>query len=428
MTNFLFIVVAVGLVLLNGFFVAAEFAMVKLRRTRVQAIKDVYGLRGRILSKIHDQLDAYLSACQLGITLASLGLGWVGEPAFAGLAKSLLNYVGIFSEATIKAASYGAAFAVISFLHIVAGELMPKSMAIRRAERISLWTAIPLYIFYWAMYPAIWVLNASSNFLLRNAGVSEHHGESVYSDEELKMILNATHAHGELTREEAEIMEQTIEFADLRASDVMRPVEELVALDVSKSLAENLEIIAEHRYSRYPVYADSPENIIGIIHIKDLLIAMQQHALQDLKMVMRPVFKVMRDLSTLDLFRRFRRGEAHFALVYSDRETLIGFITLDNLLYALVGRIKDEFHKTRDRWRKTKRGNLLIKGNSSIYTLERALDIQLPDEVDTIGGLILTRLERLPVSGERIPFKEFDVVVKKMDGPRIELVKIYPKK
>ena len=429
MLSVVYLLTAFFLVLLNGFFVAAEFAMVKLRHTRVQAIKAKYGLRGRILAQVHNQLDVYLSACQLGITLASLGLGWIGEPAFADLISPVFIYMGIISPATIKAAAYFIAFFMISFLHIVIGELMPKSLAIRQAEKLSLWTALPLYIFYWLMYPAIWVLNASANTLLDKLGLATiHDGEHGYSTEELKLILTSPHVHGNLSDEESEILEHTLEFRDLKVSDVMRPLVDMKALDITKSFDENLKTMLENRYSRYPIYENTIHDIKGIIHIKDLLPIYQQETI-DFRSIMRPAFNVAHDLSALVLFRQFRQGVSHFAFVYSARDKLIGFVTLDNLLYALIGRIGDEFHRTRDEWRITKRGNFLMQGNYSIYTLERALNIKLPDdEVDTISGLILARLERLPVKGEKIIFKDFDIKIKKMLGHRIELVKIYPKK
>src|SRR3990167_7145338 len=182
------------LVLLNAFFVSAEFGMVKLRHTRVATIKRMYGLRGKILAQVHKHLDAYLSACQLGITLASLGLGWVGEPAFAHLLEPLLAAIGIESPKLVHGIAFFTAFAIISYLHIVVGELAPKSWAIRKPELLSLWTAVPLYLFYWAMYPAIFLLNASANAILRIAGQGEPgpHHEHHYSRDELKLILHSS--------------------------------------------------------------------------------------------------------------------------------------------------------------------------------------------------------------------------------------------
>src|SRR5512139_2590610 len=191
------IALAIVLVILNGFFVAAEFSLVKLRQTRVKALAKIYGWRGRVLQKVHADLDAYLSACQLGITLASLGLGWVGEPAFAHLLEPLFAALGVTNPVVIHGAAFAVAFFIISYLHIVVGELAPKSWAIRQPERLSLWTAVPLYLFYWLMYPAIWLLNASANTMLRIAGqggAGAHH-EHQYSFDELKLILYSSRAH-----------------------------------------------------------------------------------------------------------------------------------------------------------------------------------------------------------------------------------------
>src|ERR1700709_676367 len=187
MHNVLLVLLALVLVALNGFFVAAEFGIVTLRKTRIRAIAKTQGLRGRILAKVHNQLDAYLSACQLGITLASLGLGWVGEPAFASPLEPLFGLGGVTAPAVVHGVSFVFAFGVISFLHIVVGELAPKTLAIRNPEIIGLWSALPLYGFYWTMYPAIWVLNGSANLVLRLAGLDKHGGHDAhYSTEELK--------------------------------------------------------------------------------------------------------------------------------------------------------------------------------------------------------------------------------------------------
>src|SRR4051812_23059622 len=193
MNNFLLVVLAFFLVALNGFFVAAEFGLVKLRQTRIRAIAKTQGLRGRMLARVHGQLDAYLSACQLGITLASLGLGWIGEPAFAGLLEPVFAALGVTSPEIVHGVSFVLAFGVISFLHIVVGELAPKSLAIRIPEAVGLWSAPPLYGFYWLMYPAIWLLNASANLVLRITGLAgkgghDHH----YSTDELKLILRTS--------------------------------------------------------------------------------------------------------------------------------------------------------------------------------------------------------------------------------------------
>ncbi|MBX3708640.1 MAG: HlyC/CorC family transporter [Gammaproteobacteria bacterium] len=434
MNNVLLITAAFLLVLMNAFFVAAEFGMVKLRNTRVEAIKANYGLRGYMLEQVHKHLDAYLSACQLGITLASLGLGWIGEPAFAHLMEPLFHSLGIGSPQIIKAIAFFTAFSIISFLHIVVGELMPKSLAIRRSEAVSVWTALPLYGFYWLMYPAIWVLNTCSNFLLKKMGLDAfQEGEHAYSTKEIKLILSASHLHGELSQEETEIIEHTLEFAELQVTEVMRHRDEIVLLNVQQPIHVLMQIVIDRRYSRYPVYDPDQKDVIGIVHVKDLFAALyQQKEITNLLPYVRPILKVSHQLPAIDLLRKFREGMPHFALIYKGKENLLGFVTLDNLLHVLIGRIKDEFHKTQDDWIRNTDNTLTVKGDCSIYSLERALDCDItlmPDEedLDTLAGLIIVRSGRLPKIGDKIRFKEFDAVLEDIQGSYIRKVKVIPK-
>ena len=433
MINILLVLLAFVLVLLNAFFVTAEFGMVKLRTTRVEAIKTSYGLRGKILFHVHQHLDSYLSACQLGITFASLGLGWIGEPAFAHLMEPLLTLIGVDSPQLITIIAFFAAFSFISFLHIVVGELMPKSLAIRQSERVSVWTVLPLYGFYWLMYPAIWVLNTCSNFLLKIFNLdSVHHGEYCYSTEEIKLLLNASHLHGELTEEEVDIIEHTFDLADLKVTEVMRFSEEMVMINLNQPINQMMDIIMEHRYSRYPVYDPEKKDIIGIVHVKDILPAIYQKSeIENLRPFIRPVLKISRRLPALDLLRQFREGGMpHFALVYSGKNNILGFVTLDNLLQVLIGRIKDEFHRTKVDWVLNKDGSITASGNCSIYSLEQALDreIDVEDDIDILTGLFLQRLGYMPKEGERIDFPEFYADIEKVKANKILKVRIYPKK
>lgn len=423
------IVVAFLLVLLNAFFVAAEFGLVKLRQTRVKAIAKTFGLRGRILLKVHQDLDAYLSACQLGITLASLGLGWIGEPAFADLLRPLLSLVGILNSHTVHAIAFFVAFFIISYLHIVVGELAPKSMAIRMSERVGIWTALPLYGFYWMMYPAIWVLNHSANWVLRKVRLDLAHGhDSHYSADELKLILRSSRAEAKFGADEWRMLAQALDFRDLEVSDLMRPFNEAVVLSEKESLEENLDRIVQHRFSRYP-YLDENGHAQGVIHLKDIFFALRKGELPDsLGKLVRPIMTVHPGLSAAELFQRFRQGAPHFAVVAYQNGHPLGFVTLDNLLGALVGEIRDEFRQVQNEWTKLDDGTLIGKGSLPIFTLERALGIDIEEcGVDSVGGLIFQKLGDLPEEGQRIEFEHFAAVVKKMHGPRIVLLRIYPK-
>jgi len=436
MQNVLFVVLALILVALNGFFVAAEFGIVTLRKTRVRAIAKTSGLRGRILYKVHSQLDAYLSACQLGITLASLGLGWVGEPAFASLLEPVFGLLGITSEKLIHGVSFVVAFSVISFLHIVVGELAPKSLAIRIPEAVGLWSAVPLYGFYWAMYPAIWLLNASANMVLRVAGLSGAGGhETHYSNEELKMILRTgTSMPGEkFNYDERHILAQSLEFSQHSVADLMRPINEVSALYASRSLEDNLDTMRRNRFSRYPWFDEDGEEVLGVIHLKDLFFAEQGgKEITDLTEHLRPVETISARTPAIELFRRFRGGAPHFALIGEKGKRPVGFITLDNLLGAIVGEIRDEFRLNENDWLRQGDGTYIGKASLPIVSLERVLGIDIDneamglDEVESVGGLLMAKLGDIPKQGQRIEFPKFDVVVKKTNGPRILLVKVIP--
>jgi CBS domain containing-hemolysin-like protein len=434
MQNVLFLVLALLLVALNGFFVAAEFSIVTLRKTRVRAIAKTTGMRGRILEKVHGQLDAYLSACQLGITLASLGLGWVGEPAFASLLEPVFAFAGVTSEEVIHGVSFVVAFSVISFLHIVVGELAPKSLAIRLPEAVALWCALPLYIFYWSMYPAIALLNASANTVLRMAGLAGTGGHDThYSLDELKMILRTGTPGEKITHDDRNILAQSLDFSQLAVSDLMRPINEVSALYASRSLEQNLETVRRNRFSRYPYFDDEGEEVLGVIHLKDLYFALQAgRTVADLTQFLRPVETISARTPAQDIFRRFRGGAPHFALIGEKGKRPVGFVTLDNLLGAMVGEIRDEFRMNENDWLKQADGTYIGKASLPIFSLERLLGIDIDneqmglDDVESVGGLLMEKLGDIPKQGQRIAFPQFDVVVKKMNGPRILLVKVIP--
>jgi CBS domain containing-hemolysin-like protein len=435
MENVLLVVLALLLVALNGFFVAAEFGIVTLRKTRVRAIAKTSGLRGRILAKVHGQLDAYLSACQLGITLASLGLGWVGEPAFASLLEPAFRFLGVTSPQLIHTVSFIIAFGVISFLHIVVGELAPKSLSIRIPEAVGLWCALPLYGFYWLMYPAIWLLNASSNLVLRVAGLSGAGGghETQYSTDELKLILRTSTAGGSFTQNERHVLAQSLEFSQMTVADLMRPINEVIGLHADLSVQENLETILRNRFSRYPYFDAEGEEVLGMIHLKDLFFA--EHSgreITDLTEFLRPVETISSRTPAQQLFRRFKHGAPHFALIGEKGKRPVGFITLDNLLGALVGEIRDEFRLNENDWIQQADGTFIGKASLPIVSLERVLGIDINneemglDDVESVGGLLMAKLGDIPKQGQRVEFPRFDVVVKRANGPRIILVKVIP--
>ena len=428
--DFGMILFALILVLLNGFFVAAEFAMVKLRSTRVEAIAEQHGWRGHILRTVHSQLDAYLSACQLGITLASLGLGWVGEPAFAHILEPLLSVVGVQSAEVVKGISFFTAFFIISYLHIVVGELAPKSWAIRKPELLSLWTAVPLYLFYWAMYPAIYLLNASANTILRIAGQGEPgpHHEHHYSREELKLILHSSRGQ-DPSDQGMRVLASAVEMGELEVVDWANSREDLVYLELNAKLDEVFALFRRHKYSRYPVYNEATEEFVGVLHIKDLLLhlsllEMLPSALK-ISDLMMPIERVTRHMPLSSLLEEFRKGGSHFALVEEADGKVIGYLTMEDVLEALVGDIQDEHRKAERGILAYQPGKLLVRGDTPLFKVERLLGVDLDHiEAETLAGLIYETLNRMPEEEEVLDVEGLRIIIKKMKGPKVVLAKV----
>ncbi|SFN14660.1 hemolysin family protein [Dokdonella immobilis] len=430
LANVFYILAALLLVVLNGFFVAAEFALVKLRHTQAVGLAERIGWRGRILLGVHEHLDAYLSACQLGITLSSLALGWIGEPAFAGLLGPLFDRFGGLEPETIHVISVVIAFTIISFLHIVLGELAPKSLAIRRPEQMSAWTATPLYVFYWIMYPAIWLLNESANWMLRLFGLDATSGhEHHYSREELKLILHANRAVRD-SSETFAMMSHALDLPELVAGDLLRTRDQLGALHDGQSQQEVLAEIRKSQFSRYPWFDAELETVRGILHVKDLLLAMAEKGeIEDMVPLLRPAIVVPLDTPILEMLRRFRTGRTQFALVTEDSGRVVGFFTLFDVVQIIVGDIEDEHRSTPGHApQRGPDGSLTIPGSMPIYRLERLLDLDIdsPDEVNSVGGLIVHRLERLPAEGESLDFDGFSLTVRTMKGARAQAITVKP--
>jgi CBS domain containing-hemolysin-like protein len=434
--NTALIVIALLLVLLNGFFVASEFAIVKLRSTRVEELRKLHGWRGGILAAIHRKLDAYLSACQLGITLASLGLGWIGEPAFAQLLEGPAEWLGLDDDpGKVEAAAFIFAFSTISFLHIVIGEQAPKSMAIRKAEAVSLWTAVPLWAFYWAMYPFIWALNVSASAVLRVMGLggsSQHAHEAPYSREELRSILHMSRPISEGSeRAITSAVSHALELPDLHVSDLMRPTREMIGLRKGASHEEVWRTIGEYRYSRYPVRTGESE-LLGILHIKDVCLEADgpDYSERLMKWLNEPLWVTEKD-SVAELLRRFQQGISHFAIVNDDEGQLSGFLTLEDVLESIFGEIVDEHERQRkSQVRREPRwdgyGKLVARGDTALFRIERELGrtIEGSQDVSTVAGLLMTKLDRVAHTGDSIEHDGLRFDVLKAQGPRAHWIRI----
>ncbi len=408
---------ALLLVAANGFFVAAEFALVKVRPTQVAARLDTR--RGRTAQRMIEKLDAYLSATQLGITLSSLGLGWIGEPAIAWLLEPLFDLVPGLPPAVADSISLVTAFALISMLHIVLGELAPKSLAIRRPEPTSLWVAIPLWAFYHLTYPGIWVLNHMANAFLRLFGVEPvGHGELAHSEEEIRRLL-ASKQEAALSDRKRELLDNVFELSDRNPRQIMIPRTEVVYLDVTDSMAENLQRARKSGHTRFPLCDGNLDQLVGLVHIKDLFIADEPP--KSLKDIARRTFAVPETLALDDLLTRMRQEQIHMCAVVDEYGSVAGIVTLENVLEEIVGEIQDEFDAETPEHVALDDGGYRILGSMLLDDLKDELDIDLGEtrEEDTVAGVTLSELGRTAEPGDTVEVEGHRLDVLEVDGNRI---------
>lgn len=403
----LLIGIAFLLVLLNGFFVASEFAIVKVRATRLEELERRGVGSARRAKKLVEHLDEYLSATQLGITVASLGLGWIGEPAFAELFAPLFSSLGGWEPVVTHSLAVTSAFLLITFLHIVLGELAPKSLAIQKTDTVTLLCAAPLTWFYRLSHPFIWALNSTANAFLKLLGVRPAtESETTHSEEEIRLILAQSSRAGIIDVEERRLLERVFEFGDRSVRQIMVPAGEVVFLDLEKSFEENLETARHSKHTRYPLCEGSLDRVVGIIHVKDLLWRSQELGPEfDLRMIKRPVHFVPETRLIKFLLPEFRRTRTHLAVVVDEFGSTVGIVTLEDVLEELVGEIQDEFDAETPpaMIRRQGPGRYLVHGRTLIEDLERELGVALGDEEnDTIAGHILTRLGRMARIGDEV--------------------------
>jgi CBS domain containing-hemolysin-like protein len=420
----LYLVVAFLLVLLNGFFVAAEFAIVKVRATRIEELAQKGRWRASVARNVVTRLDAYLSATQLGITIASLGLGWIGEPAVARLIEPLLSNLGVASPGTVHVVSFAIAFSLIAFLHIVLGELAPKSLAIRLPEATSLWVAAPLRLFYWVMFPAIWILNGTANAILSWVGIDPASGvDHVHSGAELRMIVQSSHEEGALNATEMALFHNVLDFSERRVGEIMVPRLDMVCLYTQNTLDENLAIIRENLHTRYPLAAREKDEIVGLIHVKDLLRLLADDDGADIRTIERPVLYVPSAVTIDHLLKTFQRERRHIAIVVDEYGGVAGLVTLEDVLEELVGPILDEFDTDEILGAALRRGatDFVLEAGRPLTEVARALEFEVEDdeEVNTIGGYVLKLLGHVPDVGKSLAIGRYRVEVVAMDGLRI---------
>jgi CBS domain containing-hemolysin-like protein len=415
-----------ALVLLNGFFVAAEFALVGARRSKLQEMHDGGDRLAKMAMRALDHLDRYISATQLGITMASLALGWVGEPVVAEAIDALLGSFGVepSAGATHTAAGIAVAFAVITFLHVVYGELAPKTVALIMPERLSGWVAIPLMAFAKIMTPFIFVLNGAANASLRLFGVQPmSESRHVHSPEELRMLVMQARAHGTLDESDSAMLAGVFDFHEKKVQDVMRPRTEMAALSIDATETEVRETLSRERYSRYPVYQESLDDVIGVFLAKDLWLHDGKSAFSLRQFVRDPLYVPATRLA-VRVLDDLRKTRAHMAVVLDEYGGTAGIVTMEDLIEEVIGDIADEYDMV-SRESVEVNGVLELAGNLSLIDVRTDHRVSIPEgDWTTLGGFVFARLGRIPRVGDRVVFPGGDLEVIAMDGRRVAGVRV----
>jgi CBS domain containing-hemolysin-like protein len=417
------------LVLANGFFVMAEFALVSVRRTRIAELVARGDVSAKAVQEAIDNPDQVIAATQLGITLASLGLGWVGEPALSHLIQPLVSlFPGVIQNEISHSISAAIAFTVITFLHVVVGELAPKSIALQDPERSSLIVAGPTLWAERIFKPAIWALNGTGNALLRLVDVQPASGhELVHSVEELRMLVSASAESGVVQEDESEMLQAVFELRNLLVRQVMIPRTEMVAVEANTLLEDIIGLVSESNYTKFPVYGSDLDNIIGIVHVKDLLNAMQSDDCIGCiarELVREPIF-VPETATVSGLLSHFRANRQHIAIVLDEFGGTAGLVTLEDLLEEIVGEVSDPFDVIAPEFQSLPDGSTLVDGRIMIEQVNEQLKLELDDpDYDTIAGYVLGRLGRIPQIGDMVEGDGVRISVQEMDGMRIALLKL----
>jgi CBS domain containing-hemolysin-like protein len=415
------------LVVANGFFVAAEFALVSVRQSRVAALVAEGNKRARTLMRVTRQLDAYISATQLGITLASLALGWVGEETLAHLLTPVFEKILPGHAATSAAAAHtvaiAAAFVIITFLHIVLGELAPKTLALERAERVALAVARPMEIFYKVFRAPIRLLNYAGGLVLRVAGLQAMGEHAVaYSEEELRHLIALSHNGGHVAEDERQLLYNVFDFTGATLADVMLPRTEIEALSADLTSSEMLSRFIENGYSRMPVCRGSLDNIIGIVLQKDVVRVVQRGQSLSVDDVIRPALFLPPSMALNDALRGLRRSSAHMAFIVDEHGGVEGMVTLEDLLEEIVGDIRDEHDEAAARQITPQPdGSYIVRGNLSIRDANKELALALPesDSYHTVAGFMMARAGRLLAPEDSVEYNNLKFTVEEASGNRI---------
>ena len=432
----------VVLILLNAFFVAAEFALVSVRDTRIQQLIEAGRIGARTVQKLHRNIDGVLNAVQFGITIASLGLGWAGEPFVAHLLQSVVGnipFVGFYST-TI---SFTIAFLLITYLHVILGEVVPKSVALQRPERVALAVAAPMDVFMTLMRPFLVVMNSSARLVLRLFGTQRMGEGGQHSPEEIRLIATASRRVGLLPPQQEEMLHRVLDLSSVMVREILVPRTRIFSLSADITLAEAMAMVVDEQHSRVPVFdpKQGPEQIVGVLYSKDLsrLMHAQLSALGSegsvpvpaalpVRRIMRSVLVVPETKPVSDLLVEFKKNKRHLAVVVDEFGSTSGVVTVEDVLEQIVGEIEDEFDVAPRLALPLDSGALVLDGGETLRDLETQHRLLLPRDqgFETLGGFMMAKLERIPRGGEMLEHEGRRFTVLKMDGLRIAQVKVEP--
>lgn len=421
------ILITLLLVFFNGFFVAAEFAIVKVRASQLE-MKVQSGSHFAIVAKrIVSQLDRYLAATQLGITLASLGLGWIGEPVVAKIILNLMSLIGVKMDAELaNHVALPVAFLVITVLHIVFGELAPKSIAIQRSQRTVLVIALPLQFFFFIFRPFIYLLNGTASLVLKAIGISTFQGQDIHSSDELKFLVKQGKESGEIEQADYDIIKNAFEFSERIAKQIMIPRTQVVAIDVEDFQQNMVEHLIEENYSRIPCYAGSLDNIVGVVYLKDILIKLHKNEPIGISSIMRSVLIVPETKYIAQLLKEFQSKHQQIAIVVDEYGGTQGIVTMEDILEELVGEIQDEYDNEIPFVEKKGEKTYIVLASASLEDINELLPHQLTrhEDYETLAGYLILKFGRIPNLNERISFDDYEFTILKKNKNSIILAQL----
>ena len=418
------ILVVFLLVFGNAFFVAAEFSIVKMRSSRLDVLIAEGNRRASYAKKLADRLDVALSVTQLGITIVSLGLGWLGEPVVASLLHPAFSWFGV-PESAVETVSFAIAFFLITSLHIVGGELIPKNVAIRKVESVALTVALPLLVFQRIMYPFVWLLNHVANWAEERMGFSVVTKEEdvAHTEEEIRVLMEESHRQGFIDKTELEFVDNVFDFADLSVREIMIPRTDMVCLDLEDSVEESIETAMEERLTRYPICDGGKDNVIGFLHIKDFLQTLYKKEAPDLRKLARHALVVPEAMAVSRLLQTMQQERSQLAIVVDEYGGTAGMVTIEDVIEEIVGDIQDEFDT--DRPLVEKKGACLysVDAKMLLEELEDILEVAIDEEeIDSVGGWLSAHVDNPPRIGQKAAFGDAQFFVEETEGVRITRV------